>query len=282
MQQIIGLSQFEGLVELYLEDLQSNQVIHFIYQAGQNKPAPLNVAFSGWSTIKIPVMVSAFRRLGDTPSADAINLMARMIELSDNDSTDRLASTVIDKRLAPVMVTDDMITLGLNNTFWGGFFYPGAPLLKRYETPANKRTDIDTGPDPYDQTTPADLGMLLGDIYQCYKVGGGALVAAFPGQITQTKCQQMITFLSKNDIPVLIQAGLPAGTQIAHKHGWANEIDGLLHTLGDAALVFTPGGNYIMVAFAHEDQQLIFDPVNAMVATLSKAAYNYFNSTATQ
>ena len=125
LQQIIELSQFEGLVELYLEDLQNNQVIHFTYQSGQTKPIPLNVAFSGWSTIKIPVLISAFRGLGDPASPDAINLMESMIERSDNDSTDRLASTVIDKRLAPVMVTDDMITLGITNTFWGGFFYPG-------------------------------------------------------------------------------------------------------------------------------------------------------------
>lgn len=277
LQQIIELSQFTGLVELYMQDLQSNQVIHFTYKSGQKPPYPVDIAFSGWSTIKIPVLVSAFRRLGDPAPADAIQSMERMIERSDNDSTDHLAATVIDKRLAPVLVSDDMQTLGLDNTFWGGFFYPGAPLLKPYETPANQRSDVDTGPDPYDQTSPADLGMLLGDIYQCYKSGGGSLVAAFPGEITQSKCQQMITFLSRNDIPVLIQAGLPDGTQIAHKHGWANETDGLLHTLGDAGIVFSPGGNYILVAFAHEPTQLLFDPVNQMVAEMSRAVYNFFN-----
>jgi beta-lactamase class A len=164
MQQIIELSQFKGLVEVYLEDLQTNQVIHFTYQSGQKTSIPVNIAFSGWSTIKIPVMVSAFRRLGDPPSPDAIQLMERMIERSDNDSTDRLAASVIDKTMAPVLVTEDMQTLGLINTFWGGFFYPGAPLLKRYETPANLRTDVDTGPDPYDQATASELGMLLGAI----------------------------------------------------------------------------------------------------------------------
>jgi beta-lactamase class A len=92
----------------------------------------------------------------------------------------------------------------------------------------------------------------------------------------------MITFLSRNDIPVLIQAGIPAGTQIAHKHGWANEIDGLLHTLGDAGIIFSPGGNYTMVVFVHEPQQLVFDPVNQMVAELSRSAFNFFNVTTTQ
>jgi beta-lactamase class A len=278
LQQIITLSQFKGVVEVYLTDLQTLQNIHFVYQYGTNSPPPVNIAFSGWSTIKIPVMISAFRRLRDPiPDAD-MQLLVNMIERSDNDSTDQLAESVIDKNLAPKLVTEDMQTLGLMNTFWGGFFYVGAPLLDNYKTPANQRTDVNTGPDPYDQTNPADLGTLLEDIYECSQTGGGALVAAFPGEITQSKCEQMITLLSNNDINQMIQAGLPYGTQFAHKHGWAVEAaDGLMHTIGDAGIAYTPGGNFVLAIFVNDPVQAIFDSVNELVATLGKAAYNYFN-----
>jgi beta-lactamase class A len=278
LQQVIQLSQFKGVVELYLTNLQTYQNIHFVYQLDNNAPPSPNIAFSGWSTIKIPVMISAFRHMSDPAPANDMQLMANMIERSDNASTDLLAQTVIDKTLAPELVTKDMQTLGLLDTFWGGFFYAGAPLLYRYQTPANTRTDINTGPDPYDQTTPADLGMLLEDIYQCSQVGGGALVAAFPGEITQNKCQQMITLLSRNDINQMIQAGLPYGTEWAHKHGWAVEsADGLMHTIADAGIAFTPGGDFAMVVFVHDPVQTVFDQVNEMVANMAKAVYNFYN-----
>ena len=278
LKQVIDLSQFTGIVELYLADMQTEQTIHFAYQTGETAPIPLNIAFSGWSTIKIPLLTSAMIHMKDYPPSAAVQTMEKnMIELSDNASADLLAQTVIDKNIAPVIVSQDMQTLGLLDTFWGGFFAEGAPLLRRYVTPANQRTDINTGPDPYDQTTPADLGFLLEDIYQCSQSGGGSLVAAFPGQITQQKCLDMIDLLAHNDIPVLIQAGVPAGTRVAHKHGWANETDGLIHTMGDAAIVYSPGGNYILVVFVHDPVQVIFDPANQMVAELSTAVYNYFN-----
>ncbi len=278
MQQIIHVSGFEGIAEVYLTDLHTGQNIHFVYQAGA--ALPLNVAFSGWSTIKIPIMVSAFRRLPDPAPATAMQLMSQMITLSDNAATDRLAQLVIDLNLAPILVTQDMQALGLADTFWGGFFYPGAPLLQRYSTGANQRKDVNTGPDVYEQTTPADLGMLLEDIYQCSQNGGGALVAAFPDEISQHECQEMIALLSGDDIQQLIQAGLPYGTQWAHKHGWANEYqDGLIHTMGDAGIAFTPGGDFVIVVFVNDPVQIRWDEVNTMIAYLGKAAYNYFNVT---
>ena len=277
LQQIVDVSQFEGISEVYLQDLQTKQNLHFAYQSGETKPLIPDIAYSSWSTIKIPVLVSAFRRLPEPAPNEALQLMKRMIENSDNDSTDRLASTVIDKNLAPLIVTQDMQAIGLNNTLWGGFFYIGAPLLKRFETPANKRTDIDTGPDVYDQTTPSDMGMLMEDIYDCAQYGGGTLIAAFPGEISQKECQQMISYMANNQIGVLIQAGVPGGTQVAHKHGWANETDGLIHTMGDVAIVYTPMGNYVLVIFVHDPKQILFTPVNQMVAEMSQAVYNFFN-----
>jgi beta-lactamase class A len=201
-----------------------------------------------------------------------------MIKQSENSSTDELAMKVLDENLSPLMVTEDLQRLGLENTFWAGHFYFGAPLLQRFETPANQREDITTDPDIYNQTTPADMGMLMEDIYQCAELGGGALIAAFPEDITQQECQLMIDTLAQNQIAVLIQAGVPSGTTVAHKHGWANENDGLIHTIGDTAIVYSPGGSYVLTIFIHHPVQAVFDPVNALFADLSSAIYNFYNN----
>jgi len=278
LKQNIQSSDFEGLIEIYMKDLQTNQTIHFAYQADQAATIEPNIPFSALSTLKIPVMVSAYRRLSEPVLPTVMTLMAEMIDKSDNDSTDLLAQTVLDKNLAPILVTDDMKSLGLVNTFWAGFFYQGAALLRIYETPANMRPDVTTEPEIYDQTTPADLGMLLEDIYQCSQTGGGALVAVFPGEITQAECQQMVSLLAANKIAVLIQAGVSSDAQVAHKHGWAVDVtDGVIHTMADAALIYSPGGDYVLTIFLYDPVQVVFDPVNLMVAQLSQAIYNYFN-----
>jgi len=80
-----------------------------------------------------------------------------------------------------------------------------------------------------------------------------------------------------NDIPMLLRAGLPEGTRIGHKHGWIQESDGLLHSVADSAIIYTPGGNYVLTIFMYESSQLIYDPVNALVADISRAIYNYYN-----
>lgn len=278
LKDIVNASAFDGMVEIYLQDLNTNQTLNFVYGKNLEEELPVNIAYSAWSTIKIPVMVTAFRMIEEPYPPKALELIQEMVDLSDNASTDELASTVIDSSLAPLVVTEDLKKLGLNNTFWGGYFYSGAPLLQRFETPANQRTDIDTGPDIYTQTTPRDMGLLLQDIYHCAQFGGGSLIAAFYGEISQAECELMVQYLAMNKIGVLLQAGVPAGTTVAHKHGWAYEVDdGYIHTIGDAGIIYTPGGNYIFSVFAYHPIQALFDPVNLLVANLSAAAYNYFN-----
>jgi len=271
--QTIDLSGFDGLVGLYMLDLQTAQEIHFAYQAGQDIPVQPDVAFTASSIIKIPIMVSAFRHQLDEES---LQYMGEMIIKSGNESADWLMERVIDAQRAPLMVTDDMKALGLKNTFLAGYFTAGSPLLAIIQTPANQRSDINTDPDPYSQTTPSDIGMLLEDLYQCSQQGGGALIAVFPNEITQDKCQQMINYLESDKLGMLIQAGVPDGTLVAHKHGWVST-NGIINTIGDAGIVYSPGGNYILVVFLHHPDQLIWDPASRLIAELSMAAYNYYN-----
>jgi hypothetical protein len=200
-----------------------------------------------------------------------------MIAKSINSASDWLMQNKIDRDKGPILVTEDMQTLGLDNTFLGGYFYAGAPQLEVYTTPANQRTDVSTEPDPYSQTTPSEIGQLLYDIYQCSYLNGGSLIAAFPGEITQTECQSMINYLIQDRIALLIQAGVPDGTNVAHKHGWVTDIYGIIHDMSDAAIVFSPGGDYVFTVYMYHPVQIVFDPANELVKDLSRAIYNYYN-----
>jgi len=277
LQQTLDLSGFDGIAGLYLLDLQTAQEIYFEYQQGTEIPAQPDVAYTASSIIKIPIMVSIFRRFGDNPDAESLKLLNDMITKSGNETADWLMERVIDPTRAPLIVTEDMHTIGLQNTFLAGYFSVGSPLLARIQTPANQRNDVNTDPDPYSQITPSDIGMLLADIYQCAQNGGSALTAVFPGEISQTECQSMIEYLKNNKLPVLLTAGIPETMQIAHKHGWVSDINGVINTIGDAGIIYTPGGNYILVIFLNHPVQLVWDPASGLIADLSRAVYNYYN-----
>lgn len=277
LKQTVDLAGFDGLVGIYLYDLQTSQELHFAYLQKQDiSVQPVDIAFTASSIMKIPIMVSVFKRLGDQPDPETVKLLGDMIDKSGNEAADWLMDRVIASNRSPLVVGDDMKVIGLENTFLAGYFYEGAPLMEVVNTPANQRTDINTDPDPYSQTTPSDIGMLLEDIYRCADSGGGTLAAAFPGQITQAECQLMIDYLARNKIGVLIEAGVPDGTRVAHKHGWVSYL-GIINTVGDAGTVFTPGGNYVLVIFLHHPVQVVWDPASKLVADLSRAVYNYYN-----
>lgn len=276
LQQVIDASGFDGLTEVYLMDLQNGQELSFAYENGASLTP--GIAFTAASTMKIPIMVSTYRREGEPLPADLGELMTLMIERSENDPADRLMEQVMDRNLGPLQVSEDLKELGLPSTFLAGYFYPGAPLLRSFSTPANQRTDVYTAPDVYNQTTAIEMGMLLEDIYQCAQSGGGTFAAVFPGEISQNECRQMVNYLVLDKIGVLLQAGLPEGTQFAHKHGWVTDpTDGVIHTISDAGIIYTPGGNYIMAVYLYHPTQVIWDQANLMVAKLSIAAYNYYN-----
>lgn len=277
LQQIIQTNGFDGVVDIYFEDMQTNESLHFAVQNGSLLPVDPDIAFSAESSIKIPIMVSTLLRTDEPTPANIQTAMQLMIEKSGNNPADDLMDAVLTKGTGPIEITNDMQALGLQNTFLGA--YMARPdFLQRYQTPSNQRTDIDTGPDPFSQTTPLDMGMLLEDIYMCSMNGGGGLTAAFDGKISMTECQNMISLLANNKtVAILLQAGLPDTVRIAHKHAYATEGDGYIHTMGDSGIIYTPGGNYIVSIFVYHPVQVIWDPVNLMVSEISEAIYNYFN-----
>jgi beta-lactamase class A len=272
LRQNVDVAGFDGLVDLYLMDMRTGEELQIAYLNHQDIPTEPGVAFTAASTIKIGIMVAYYRYFDEPLDPEADRLMRQMITLSANDSADWLMQR-IGTFDGPLLVTDTMEKLGLESTFIAGYFKLGSELMRVYRTPGNQRSDVNTRPDVYNQTTASETGMLMADIYQCAN-GGGTLLAVFPGQITPSECSHMLDLLADNHIGVLIEAGVPEVTRVAHKHGWT---ESPLRWLSDVGVVYTPGGDYVLSVYLWNDPEMIWEPTSELVAELSRAAYNYFN-----
>ena len=272
VKQIVDSADFDGLMVLYLVNLRTGEELHVAYLNGADIPKEPDVSFGAASVIKIGIMTAFFVEFDEPFDEETDERLFDMVTRSGNESSDWLMQA-IDDDLGPLSVTDTLKSLGLENTFSGGYYFLGAPLLRTYTTPANQRTDINTNPDQYTQTTASDIGMLLMDIYHCEN-GGGTLLAVYPERITPQECSRMLDLLAQNKIGNLLEAGVPEGTRVAHKHGWPSSP---FDMIGDAGIVFTPGGDYVFSLFLFQEEEMIWEPTSKMFADISRAVYNYFN-----
>lgn len=263
----------------YLQDFELADGVPsiFILDTITGKEVSINadVAMSGMSLMKLPIMVE-FYRAQPFPTQTHLQLLSDMLVIqSDNESANQLLSVIAgedDPYRGASMVTNTMQELGLQNTFMLTP-YDGQPLAgqRTPTTPANSVDSLRTAPDPLMQTTSEDLGTLLSMIYFCAEGMGGALTAVYPEQITQAECQQMVNVMAQNKIGSLIEEGVPPETQVAHRHGWIRD------THGDAGIVYSEGGDYIIVQILYQFDLLEW-PVSApLLAEISRATYNYFN-----
>lgn len=274
LKQNIDLAGFTGLAVIYVVDLRTGEELHFAYLNGQDIPVQPDIAFTGASMIKIGILVSYYRAYEAPFDAESARWLAEMISLSGNDPADWLMDRMA-RDAGPLRVTETLRALGLESTFLTGYFRPPFAMLVPSvpRTPGNSRTDITFGRDPLNQTTASEMGMLLADIYQCAG-GGGSLLAAFPDEIRPDECREMLDLLSQNKIGILIEAGVPDGTRVAHKHGWT---ESPLVSVGDAGVVFSPAGDYVVSMFLWDSPEMIWDPTSRLFTGLSRAIYNFFN-----
>jgi hypothetical protein len=274
LKQNIDVADFDGLAVLYLVDLRSGDELHFTYFENQDIPVEPDIAFTAASTIKIGIATAFVRFFNQPLDPEADKLLSEMITLSGNAPADWLMER-IDRENGPLIVSDTLNEIGLESSFIVAWYHPPPiPLSGIYpQTPGNQRGDINTAPDPLNQTTASEIGMLLGDIYDCAN-GGGTLGAVFPDQIAIEECITLINLLAQNKIGVLIEAGVPEGTRVAHKHGWTSSP---LDMVSDAGIVFSPGGDYVLSVFLWNTPEMIWEPTKNLVAGLSQAVYNYFN-----
>jgi hypothetical protein len=70
----------------------------------------------------------------------------------------------------------------------------------------------------------------------------------------------------------LIRFGVPDGTPVSHKHGWAQG------THADAGIVFSPGGDFVIVEYLNQPGDwLLADTSFPILREIARATYNYFN-----
>ncbi len=270
--QLIDATPFDGVVGIYLEDLSTHETMHFGYNLNESVTVDPDIAFTASSTIKIPILYSVYRHLGPTLDEPTRNLVLEMITKSENPASDALMEMIG----GPLVVSSDLAEIGLSNTFIAGYFYDGAPLLQYFDTTSNSRTDLSTSPDAYNQTTSSELGQLLSDLYECAQSGQGTFSAVAPDKFTQASCQEMLNFLKQDRIGVLLEAGLPEGTPIAHKHGWISGPTGVIQNISDVGIIFSPSGDYVLSVYVYHPVQTVWEPVSMMVTQVSQMVYNYY------
>ena len=241
-------------------------------QTGDELGVNAQVAYAGSSVLKIAVLEETYRALNLPLSPDVADWVSDTVGVgSSNLKTNLLLRDVIgggDGYQGVENLTASMNYLGLLDTFIAAPYDEESAVA--IVTAANSRTDISTNPDPQIQTTPLDMGLLLEMIYQCSQ-GGGALLAAYSDSLTIDECSEMVEWMSMNRIDSLVEAGVPVGTRVAHKQGFTGD------THADAALVFSPGGDFVLVVFLYRPQWLEWEESAPLIADIATATYNYFN-----
>ncbi len=281
----IGLQALRGLIVAYLDaqgfiyDGQTTVASVFVMDLKTGEEIDINsdVAMSAASTVKVSILIDYFRHLLFSPNDDEAYLMAQSLLCSNNSSSNLIMQIIggndIFKGIADVTNTDQY--LGARNTYISAPLYLGGDQqLGSIPAPVTQpNANFNTGADPYNQTTTEDLGTLFGQIYDCANFGSGLMAAYTEDEFTQNECQQMLELMSANDLGRLLQGGIPAGTRIAHKNGWLEDVH------GDAGIVFPANGNdYVIAVFVWKNTEFFsYAEAWPLIEGISRATWNYFS-----
>ncbi len=255
-----------GVAGVFILDLATGEEVNI------NSDVPVTAI----DLMKLPIVLETYRTLNQLPTLSQRQLISDTLVVNiENTSANELLA-VIGGEEGPYkgadMVTATMQRLGLVNTFILAPYDTGMPAGKQTpETPANSVETLRTIPSSTMQTTAEDVGTLLSMIYYCATGQGGALLAAFPADDWQRECLEMLDYMERNKIGSFIEEGVPPETTIAHRHGWAGD------THVDAGIIFSPGGDYVIVEVIYKPEWLEWELSSPLIADVSMAAYNYFN-----
>lgn len=262
----LKFKQFNGVASIVIIDLKT----------GKETMVNPDVAFTGMSVMKVPILINYFWKIDADPAPDAVENINQAVRRSSNFHANLLLTELGDGSAlrGAQQLTNNLRTLGLQNTFMAKAF-DQKDEVQPIQSPANQRTDFNTNPDPYIQATASDIATLLDMLYQCASTNGGAFRVAFQDHLTQSECQILIGYLAQNKTASLIEGGVPEGVSVAHKEGLSD------NAYGDAAIVFSPEGDYILVEYIWTPDYLNWDFGSTLIADVSRAVYNYFNQAAT-
>ena len=258
------LEGHEGLIAgVFVKDLQT----------GDELALNAEVAYEGPGVLKIAIMEETYHTLDMPLGPQVTDWLSDSMGVTDSsEMANLLLQDAIgsgDGYQGAEEVSAAMRYVGLVNTFLAAP-YDAEAIPVTISTPANSRTDITTNPEPHVQTTALDAGLLLEMIYQCSD-GGGTLAVAFPEEVTAAECAEMLDLMSRNRIDSFIEVGVPADTRVAHKQGINAD------THADAAIVYGPTGDFVLVVFLYRPNWLPWEESAPLISDIATVTYNYFN-----
>jgi hypothetical protein len=191
--------------------------------------------------------------------------------LEGNQSANQLLELIGDgdAQAGVAVLGGSLKTLGLRSTFMAAPYGEAPAGGGRIATPANSRTDLNTDPDPYMQTTPRDMGLMLEMLVECSQ-GGGPLLAAYAGQLSAAECGQALAYMALNDVHDLVTKIVPPGTRMAHRHAYSAE------THADNAAIWGPAGPYVLTVYLYAPRWLQLDVSAKTMQDISQAVWNYY------
>lgn len=251
---------------MYLRNLKTGEEITF----GNH------YAFSGTSISKIAILTALFSVVDGAPEAKTAGDIGNMIICSDNSATNEVLARIGggDMYAGAERTTQVLNALGLQRTFLTApFDIPGVempPPTRPIRYPSTSADQVKARPDLTNQMTVDEVGYLLESLYECAYMEDGPLLTHMD-VFTPQECRKILYVLDNNTVDAFAKAGVPEGTVVAHKHGWKAD------THGNAALVLTPGGDYVLVMMAYQPEWLVFSESLPLVAETSRLMYNYLN-----
>jgi beta-lactamase class A len=264
------IDEFEGIIGIYVSDPATGTSIEI-------NP---NVVYSGMSVVKIGILLETYLHSeGAELDEETRAYMLKVV-------TDPTGSNYWGNLLLGIIgdgsqyegcrrVNARMDELGLTATFIrepyrieteGSLRGPGLAALPLFQEPAY------ANPDPLIQTSAHDMGVLLEMIYNCSQ-GRGKLLEDYPGSISAQSCQLILDDLKQNPVRTMLGGGIPEDVPLAHKHGFSGN-----DTNADAGVVFSPGGDYVIVEFQYAPTDwLVWAISQPLFVDVSYATYNFFN-----
>jgi len=247
------LLAFNGTAGIFVKDLRTGEELNLNPE----------VTFAGGGVLKLPMLIEAYRQYDPPWPAALTRWMTTTLRTEVSTAPADEVLTILgsgDATVGAKKVTAAMTALGLKATRMSQPFTPPVSATLPVESVI--------------QTTPAEIGVLLEMVYQC-QAGGGALLVAYTDTFTPEKCAALLADLaqySPADVPSLLRGGVPDANEVLHRPG------GGANTRADAALITSPGGDYVLVVFlTTPDRELSWNGVNPIFNDLAKATYNYFN-----
>ncbi len=256
------LAQFPGgIAGVFVKDLKT----------GQEYALNGDVSFSAPGWLKMAIAVDAVRTLSPTANSTTIQQLGAMVSSGANaGANDALTSIGQGDMAAGVGHLNDMLKrMGLVSTFLAQP-YDQTSTPPQIITPGNTRTDVNTSPDPLAQSTPAEIAVMLESLEEC-RANGGPLLLAFNGEFTPAKCDLVLNTLAQNNASILAAASSP-GSTVIQRQSWDT------NNHGDAALVRSPGGTYVLAVMLHSSSALNWSDTSKVIDDIARAAFGYFNN----